>query len=247
MTNDTVIVTGASSGIGQAVAETFGGQRKDVVVNFRNNRSGAEETADRVRNAGGDALVVRANVAEPAEAAALVERATEQFGPVGVLVNNAGVNPRTGWEDLTWEEWNRTLAVNIGGVFNTCREVIPGMVDRGDGAIVNTSSTAAVRGGTSSAPYVASKGAISALTRQMGHTFGPDGVRVNAVVPGPVKTKMNEAKRTRDEYVREMEETIPVGRLGEPSEVAEVVAFLAGPKASFVNSENVVVDGGFSA
>lgn len=247
MTTETVIVTGASSGIGQAVAERFGRQGDDVVVNYYSNEAGATETAESVRAAGGEALVVQANVGDPVETAAMVERARDEFGQVDVLVNNAGVNPRTDWEEVTWEEWTQTMAVNVGGVFNTCREVVPVMVERGEGVVVNTSSTAAVRGGTSSAPYVASKGAITSLTRQMGHAFGPEGVRVNCVVPGPVKTRMNEDKRERDEYLDRMSEAIPLARLGDPQEVASVVAFLAGPGASFVNAENIVVDGGFSA
>lgn len=247
MTNSTVIVTGASSGIGQAVATLFGRQGDEVVVNYNQNKRGAEKTADRVREGGGNALVVQANVADPPEAEAMVDHAVQEFGPINVLINNAGVNPRADWADLTWEEWTRTMAINVGGVFNMCRQIVPEMVDRGKGAVVNTSSTAAVRGGTSSAPYVASKGAITALTRQMGHTFGPEGVRVNAVVPGPVKTGMNEKKREQEEYRDRMAKVIPVGRLGDPEEVAEVVVFLAGPKASFINAENVVVDGGFSA
>jgi NAD(P)-dependent dehydrogenase (short-subunit alcohol dehydrogenase family) len=247
VTTDTVVVTGASSGIGQAVAERFGRQGDDVVVNYYSNEDGASETAEAVRAAGGEALVLQANVGDPAEAAAMIERAREEFGGIDVLVNNAGVNPRADWGALTWEEWTRTIAVNVGGVFNTCREVVPAMAERGEGAVVNTSSTAAIRGGTSSPPYVASKGAITSLTRQMGHTFGPEGVRVNCVVPGPVKTRMNAEKRERDEYLDRMSESIPLARLGEPEEVASVVTFLAGPEASFVNAENVVVDGGFSA
>jgi meso-butanediol dehydrogenase/(S,S)-butanediol dehydrogenase/diacetyl reductase len=185
------------------------------------------------------------DVADPDTVAATVEGIVEEFDGLDVVVNNAGVYPRSTWEDATWSEWQRTLAVNIGGVFNVTRNALPALRDA-NGTIVNVSSIWGLRGDSGDVAYTASKGAVVALTKQLCQQYGSDGLRANAVAPGAIATPLNEEVRTDEAYVSNIEGTVPAGRFGDAEEVADLIAFLAGPQASYINGECVVVDGGLA-
>jgi NAD(P)-dependent dehydrogenase (short-subunit alcohol dehydrogenase family) len=247
LSGKTAIVTGSSNGIGRAIAERFGREGANVTVNYYSDEDGANAARDVIEDSGSEALVVQADVSRWDDSVSLVERTREAFGEVDVLVNNAGMFPRITWENLTRDEWDRVLGVNLGGLFNLSKQVLPRMADRGDGVVINMSSTWAIKGGPDNAAYTASKGGINAVTRQMCYQFAADGVRVNAITPGPVKTSMNEELREDPEYIKAVQESVPAARFGESEEIAGVAAFLAGPDAKYIHGENIVVDGGMTA
>lgn len=243
----TALVTGSSGGIGKAIATTFGEHGANVVVNYASNEDGAASTAESIRKAGGNATVVGADVSDPAQAQALVETAREEYGTVDILVNNAGIYPRYNWDTITWDRLQQVLAVNVGGLCNVSRHVLPEMAARGAGTVINVSSVWSQRGGSDNTAYTASKGAITALTRQMCAEYGGSGVRVNTLTPGAIATSMNESQREDEEYLDRVTEDIPAGRFGTAKEVAAVAVFLAGPDATYVNGTDIVVDGGLLA
>lgn len=243
----TAIVTGSSSGIGRAIAEEFGTEGANVAVNYRSNERGAVAARDAIEDGGSKAVVLQADVSKWDDTRRLVERTEAEFGPVDVLVNNAGVFPRYSWDEMTREDWDAVLGVNLGGLFNMTKHVLPTMLERKSGSIVNLSSTWALIGGSDNAAYTATKGGIVAVTRQMCTEFAGDGIRVNALSPGATKTAMNEELREDDEYIGRVEDAVPAGRFGTPEDIAHVAVFLASEKAAYVNGQNIVVDGGLTA
>lgn len=247
LTDSVAVVTGSSRGIGRAIAEAFARDGADVVINYHTNEAGAQAAAETVRDSGRAARVIGADVSDPAEAAALVDVAREEFGGIDILVNNAGIYPRASWDDLTAAGWRETLAVNVGGLFNTTTAAIPAMKTAGEGVIINMTSMWADLGGTGNVAYTASKGAIKALTYQMATELTPAGIRTVAIAPGAIATDMNVEQRQDPEYVATLEGMIPEGRFGEPDEVGDLAAFLASPKAAYVNGAVVTIDGGLLA
>lgn len=242
----TVLVTGSSKGIGSAIATAFADDGADVGVHYNTDKEGAAETARSVERHGSETAIVQGDVSDPDATRAIVDDVRDELGPIDVLVNNAGVSRRTPWEELEWSTWNEILSVNVGGIFNVSKHVVPEMAVRGEGAVVNVSSTWSLQGGSDLPAYTASKGAINALTRQMCEAFSPDGVRVNTVTPGPIEVEKHRDRREQGE-ADVIDTVIPAGRYGVPEEVAETVVFLCSPEASYITGTNVVVDGGLTA
>jgi NAD(P)-dependent dehydrogenase (short-subunit alcohol dehydrogenase family) len=242
------LVTGASRGIGAATAKRLAADGMIVVVNYpgEEERDNAEAVVSAIRDAGGTAMLAKADVSVPDAVAAMVEGTVEEFGGLDVVVNNAGIYPRTTWDSISWDEWSRTLSVNVGGVFNVTRFALPILLDR-DGTIVNTSSIWGLRGGSADVGYTASKGAIVALTKQLCQEYATEGLRANAVAPGAIATPLNADARADDDYRTAIESAVPSKRFGEAEEVADLIAFLASPKASYVNGECIFVDGGLAS
>ncbi len=247
LSSKTALVTGSSSGIGQAIAEELGNQGADVTVNYRSNEAGATSTRDAIINSGQDAIAVQADISDWTDASELVARTRGELGDIDVLVNNAGIFPRHSWTEMERPDWDRVLDVNLGGLFNMSKLVVPEMVGRGDGAVINLSSTWALQGGLDNAAYTASKGGIVAVTRQMCHEFAANGIRVNAISPGAIKTAMNETLREDQEYIERVVESVPAERFGTPEDIGHVAAFLASDRAAYIHGQNIVVDGGLTA
>ncbi len=240
------LVTGAGSGIGRASAERFAAEGAQVVVV---DLKGAEDTAAAIEAAGGEALALATDVADEAAVAAMAEAALERFGKVDVLMNNAGIldefEPAA---ETSTETWNRVLGVNVFGQFFTARALLPQMVERGDGAIINVASTAGLNGGNGGAAYTTSKHAVIGFTRQLCFDYARKGIRCNVICPGAVETGMTkEIFASPDAAVMEAVESAPIGRWAQPEELANAALFLASDEASFVNGAVYVVDGGFDS
>src|SRR5215213_1677430 len=230
------LVTGASRGIGRAIALALAGAGADVVVNCRERGRSAEETADAIRTKGRRALAIAADVSESRAVEGMVRAAEAELGPVDLLVNNAGVAIPRDLDDLTEADFDRTLAVNLKGAFLCTRAVLPGMRARRWGRIVNISSGAARSAGVIGAHYNASKAGLEGLTRGYAARLVRDGVTVNAVSPSLIETEMIGARR--DEYAKK----VPLGRLGLPEEVAHAVLMVVGN--AYMTGQTVPVNGG---
>lgn len=230
------LVTGASRGIGRAIALALAGAGADVVVNCRERVRSAEEAADAIRAEGRRALAIAADVSDAGAVEEMVRSAEAELGPVDVLVNNAGVAIARDVDELTEEDFDRTLAVNLKGAFLSTRAVLPGMRARRWGRIVNISSGAARGAGVIGPHYNASKAGLEGLTRGYAARLVRDGVTVNAVSPSLIETEMIAARR--DEYARK----VPLGRLGLPEEVAHAVLMVV--RNAYMTGQTVPVNGG---
>lgn len=241
------IVTGASRGIGRAIAAALAASGHRVVLSYRDREDQAAGLVERIRAAGGKAVAVRADVGQPTEADALVRTALDTFGQVDVLVNNAGVHlPGVPLAAVRWEEWERLLRVNLSGPLRLIQAVIPHMRERRRGHIVNISSNVSQRLPAGSGPYTMSKVGLEALTRILAKEEGPHGIRVNAIAPGPIRTDMLEEslKVMGPERAEAFIRSVPLGRPGQPEEIASVVVFLVSDAASFITGQIIYVNGG---
>lgn len=240
------LVTGAGSGIGRASAERFAAEGARVVVV---DLAGAEETVATIEGAGGEALALATDVADEGAVAAMAEAALDRFDRVDVLMNNAGIlDDYLPAADTPTDVWDRVLGVNLFAQFFTSRALLPQMVERGDGAIINVASTAALNGGNGGAAYTTSKHAIIGFTRQLCFDYARKGIRCNVICPGAVETGMTkEIFANPDAAVMEAVESAPIGRWAQPEELAAAALFLASDEASFVNGAVYVVDGGFDS
>lgn len=237
------LVTGASRGIGRAVAMELGRAGYAVCINYLNSEDAARQAAEALRAGGSDAIALRADVADGTAVAEMVRRTEKELGPVTLLVNNAGVAGQAQFQDITDEMWDRYLAVNLGGARNTIRAVLPHMLSEKRGAIVNISSIWGLRGASCEVAYACTKAAIIALTRSLAMELAPSGIRVNCVAPGVIDTDMVQV--LGQETLRDLAEQTPLGRLGRPEDIAHAVAFLASDKASFITGQVLGADGGF--
>jgi 3-oxoacyl-[acyl-carrier protein] reductase len=241
-----VLVTGAGSGIGAAVAEGFGRRGAHVVVHYGHNREGAEKVAGSIQEAGGQASVVSADLAQPAAAARLVDEVASRHGRLDVLVNNAGdLLGRMSVTEMTDEQFTRIMDLNMTSVFAACRQAVPVMQRLGAGAIVNLTSVAARTGGAGgSVAYATAKGAVSTFTRGLAKEVARTGIRVNAIAPGIIVTPFHE-RHTSDEQMATMVSGIPMGRPGTPDECVGTVLFLADPAMSgYVTGQVIEINGG---
>ena len=245
-TGQVVLVTGASSGIGAAVAREFGRLGAHTVLHYNRNAEGAEETRKLIEQAGGTATTVSADLSERGQATRLVDDVQREHGPIDVLVNNAGdLVRRAPVAELSDEEFQSVMDLNVASVFSACRQVVPAMQRRGSGAIVNITSVAArTGGGGGSVVYATSKGAVSTFTRGLAKEVAGAGVRVNAVAPGIIATPFHD-RHTDDDLMTAMVGAIPMGRAGTPDECVGAVLFLASSAMSgYVTGQTIEVNGG---
>jgi 3-oxoacyl-[acyl-carrier protein] reductase len=238
-----VIVTGGSRGIGRAIVELFSAEGADVTFLFRENTAAAAEVIAAGRAAGRQITAEQVDVRDPQGCAAAVERVAERGGRIDVLVNNAGLVRDNLLGSLEDDDVRAVLDTNIGGIFNVTRAVVPHMIARRAGKIINVSSVAGEKGGRGQTNYAASKGAINAFTRALAVELAPRRITVNAVAPGVIETDMSQA--IRDRAGEEVKSRILLRRFGTPIDVAYAIWFLASRYADYITGEVLHVDGGF--
>lgn len=236
------LVTGASKGLGAAVARRLAEAGADVAVHYRRDRAGAEETARAVVAAGRQALLIPADLARPKEAEELVARLADAWGGLDLLVNNAGVAPVRPWDQVTPAEWAEVLAANLSGPFYVMRAALPLLRAGREPAVVNVGSVVSFNGGAFGPAYAAAKAGLVGLTRSAAREWGPLGIRVNCVAPGPIESPL--ARALPAPALEAMKAQTPLRRLGTFAEAAEVICWLLSPAAAFVTGQTVVVDGG---
>jgi len=239
------LVTGASSGIGRAVAETFAREGARVLVSDVDERGGAE-TVERIRAAGGEAQFEAGDVSDPAVGERLVARAVERYGALHLACNNAGIGgAQAPTAEYPVEDWRRILEINLSGAFYGMRAQIPAMLEAGGGAIVNMASILGQVGFANSSGYVAAKHGLVGLTKNAAMEYAAQGVRVNAVGPGFIETPLLAPLKEDPAVYGLLVSLHPIGRLGTSQEVADLVAFLSSDKASFITGAYMPVDGGY--
>jgi NAD(P)-dependent dehydrogenase (short-subunit alcohol dehydrogenase family) len=243
------VITGAASGIGRATAELFAAEGARLVLNDIDARA-LEQLEHALSGEQRDIVTTPGDIADPESARHAIATAVERYGRIDVLVANAGIIPLAGILDTTCEEWDRVMAVDGRGMFLTCKYAIEAMLESGGGAIVCLSSISGVAGQAGQAAYGPTKFVASGLTKHLAVEWAARGIRVNAVAPGTIATER--VRRLPEEpgggeYLRAIERMHPLGRIGEPAEVASAILFLASPEASFITGVVLPVDGGYLA
>ena len=242
----TVLVTGAARGIGRATAVRFGREGARVVVNYPpGERSFADETGSLVSAAGGSPLLVEADVADPVAVRSMAGTVQAEWGPLDVLVNNAGICPFANFFDIDVDLWDRVQHVNLRGVFLVTQAFTRHMVDAGRGGrVISVSSISAWVGGSQQVHYCTTKAGISSLMKSLAIVLGPHGITCNAVLPGAIATDINRDDWTDTAKMEYFRSRIPAGRMGEPADVAGVIWLLSQPESAYMNGSEVLVDGG---
>lgn len=245
----TVIVTGASAGLGEALALGFGKEGANVLINYYLNedREQVEIIRKKIETSGGHAIGFKADVRSGQEVHAMVEAAVETFGALDILINNAGImEPYTALADMSEEAFDQVLAVDLKGVFLCCKYAIPQMLKQGKGVITNIASVAAVSAASGDAAYAAAKSGVVGLTRKITYDYGEAGIRCNAVCPGTILTPMTKkifhTIPEREKFVT----GVPAGRCSTPDEIAGYILFLCSEEADFIHGQTCVIDGGWT-
>lgn len=240
--DQTCVVTGASRGIGRGIAEEFGGEGAEVVVNYRSSEAEAYEVVDAVEDAGGSAIPVQADVADFDEVAGMAERVHDEFGGVDVLVNNAGITVDRKFTEMTREDWDRVIDVNLGGVYNCTKHFFDDIYESDQGRLINISSVIGQQGNYGQANYATSKSGLFGFTRTLALELARSGSTSNAVAPGFTRTDMLE--KVREDIQDKILEKIPLRRFAEVEDIAGIVRFLASEESSYMTGQVIGLNGG---
>ena len=239
--NKVAVITGGADGLGRAASIKFCAEGATVMIWDMNEEKGLL-TVSEIESAGGKAFFAKVNTASYAEVEAATNAAMEQFGRIDILINNAGITRDASLKKMTPDLWQQVIDVNLTGVFNCAKCISVGMVEKGYGRIINTSSVVALYGNFGQTNYVATKAGVIGITKTLARELGRKGITVNAVAPGFIATEM--VKKMPESILKSMEEKIPVGRLGMPEEIASAYLFLSSDEAAYINGATLSVDGG---
>ena len=238
------VVTGASKGIGAAIAQYLAAAGAAVVVNYSSSKEGADRVVSEITGSGGKSLAVQANVAKPADIKKMFAEAKKAFGHVDILINNAGIYDFKPLEEITPEHFYKHFDLNVLGLLLTIQEAVKYFPPSG-GSIVNISSVAATKGIPTASVYSATKAAVDAVTRSLAAELGPRKIRVNAISPGMVETEgVRSAGIDESDFRKQIEASTPLGRIGQPRDIAPAAVFLASDDASWLTGENLIISGG---
>ena len=238
----TVLITGAATGIGRETAKRFAAEGYNIVVHYYKSEMAAQKLLEELKARHVTAIPIQADIRDSAAVEAMAEKACRAFGRVDVLVNNAGSAQQKLFTDISSREWDEMFDVNVKGVYRCIKAVLPGMISRKSGSIVNVSSIWGVVGASCEAHYSAAKAAVIGLTKALAKELGPSGIRVNCVAPGVIDTAMN--AHLDDETKASLKEETPLGTIGTARDVAEAILYLASDKAGFVTGQVLGVNGG---
>ena len=238
----TILITGGSRGIGRAASLRLADEGARVAVNYVSDETKAAETVAEIKSAGGIAVAVQGNVAIPEEALRIVARTREMFGPIDMLVHSAGISIVEPATEITWKTWRKTMDVNLDGTFNMVYAIKDELIKREFGRIVLISSIAALRERENQMHYSASKAAVIAMTRCLAQAWAKHNIRINCICPGLIETEM--ADTLAPEIQAKIIEGTPMGRKGQPHEIAAVIRFLLSDESSFMTGQSVVASGG---
>ena len=241
--NKTAIITGGATGIGSAISSLLCQNRYNVVVAFNTSEEKAITLINSLNNGGNNAIPFKVDVTDKSQVNNLFDTAIKTFGKVDLLVSNAGIAQQKLFTDITENDWNNMLAVNLTGCFNCCQTATELMLKNHNGCIINISSMWGLVGASCEVHYSASKAGVIGLTKALAKELGPSGIRVNCIAPGVIKTDM--LRGFSDIDLNELACETPLGRLGTPKDIAEAVLFLASENASFITGQVLSVDGGF--
>lgn len=242
--NKTFVITGGGRGIGKGTALCLAEKGYNIIINYTKNQAAAEVTAEEVRKLGGNPELFKADVSVWEEAKALIDFSAEKFGKIDGLVNNAGIALKPLPFDMTeYNDWKKVFDVNVFGAFNCTKAVLPYMISKKSGSIVNVSSVWGITGGSCEAVYSSSKAALIGFTKAMAKELAPSGIRVNAVAPGIIETEMN--SHLSGEEIKEIEKEIPLGKMGTIEEIGKLIAFLCEDRSSYITGEIIKADGGW--
>lgn len=239
----TVLITGASGGIGRALVGGFAAAGYQTAIHYYRNKEGAEAALDQALAAGAEARAYQADIGDAGEVRAMVARASAELGEITSLVNNAGYAQQKLFTDLSDEEWEHMFSIHVHGAFYCSKAVLPAMIRRKSGSIINISSIWGRSGASCEVHYSAAKAALDGMTRALAKELGPSGVRVNGIAPGLIDTGMNR-HLDRDD-LRKLAEDTALGRSGLPGEIAGLAVFLSGGQASFITGQVIAADGGY--
>jgi len=240
LNNKVILVTGASRGIGAAVAKTLAAKGAKLIINYAGGKDAADETVNAIKANGGDAIALQADVSKTAEVTAMFDAAIAHYGKIDVLVNNAGIMITKLLKDTTDEDFTRQFDINVKGTFNTLREAATRLAD--NGSVINFSSTQTRLLMATYGTYVATKAAVEQLTRVFAKEVGARGINVNAVLPGPTNTELF-TKGKSQELIGRLASLNAFNRLGEPEDIAKVVAFLASDDAKWISGQAIGLNG----
>ncbi|KOO44270.1 glucose 1-dehydrogenase [Priestia koreensis] len=242
-----VVITGASKGIGRAMAVRFGKEQAKVVINYRSNEDEAKEVLKEVEQAGGEGYIVHGDVSKEEDVKNLVKSAIEKFGTLDVMINNAGLENPVASHEMPLEDWNRVITINLTGAFLGSREAIKYFVENDiKGTVINMSSVHEMIPWPLFVHYAASKGGMKLMTETLALEYAPKGIRVNNIGPGAIDTPINAEKFNDPEQRADVESMIPMGYIGKPEEIAAVAAWLASSEASYVTGITLFADGGMT-
>lgn len=236
------VVTGASRGIGRAIAIKLASLGASIVINYRSSEDEAQKVAEEVKKFGVDAMLVKADISSLEEAERLVKEAKDKFGKIDIMVNNAGITKDGLVMRMKEEDFDNVIRVNLKGVFNCLKSITPIMMRQKHGKIINLSSVVGISGNAGQVNYAASKAGVIGMTKSLAKEIGSRGINVNAVAPGFIETDMTE--KLGEKFKQEAVNNIPLKRLGKPEDVADVVSFLASDASDYVTGQVIHVDGG---
>ncbi len=242
MNNKCAFITGASGGIGRAIALRLAADGFDIAACYHSDDSGANELKNELEKLGVNHRIYKADVSDYARMKEIFEDAIGYFGGINVLVNNAGIAQQKLFTDISEEEFDRICAVNFKSVYICCKFAVPDMVSRKSGKIINISSMWGVSGASCETIYSATKAAVIGLTKALAKELAPSNIQVNCIAPGAIDTKMNSILSDEDKAA--FADEIPAGRFGSPDEIAGIVSFLAGKDSSYITAQTIVADGG---
>lgn len=239
----TVIITGASRGIGRETALLFAKNEYNVVINYNKSEKQALLLENEINSKGKSAIAIKADISNMNEVKAMIDETLKHFKSIDVLVNNAGIAEQKMFCDITENDWENMLKVNVTGMFNTCKCVMPFMIHKKEGKIINVSSIWGLVGASCEVHYSTSKAAIIGFTKALAKELGPSNIKVNCVAPGVINTDMN-ANLDR-ETIDTLKEETPLGTIGKPIDIANAIYFLASDKSNFITGQVISPNGGF--